>query len=110
MANRREIRNSTAEFLIFQIEGKEQGIEVYYKDKTIWCTQKAMSMLFNCSTDNIGLHLKNIYDSGELDEKATTEKISVVRQEGSRQVRRTLEHYNLDAIIAVVEDVYGKRA
>jgi len=81
MANRREIRNSTAEFLIFQIEGKEQGIEVYYKDKTIWCTQKAMSMLFNCSTDNIGLHLKNIYDSGELDEKATTEKISVVRQE-----------------------------
>ena len=47
MANRREIRNSTAEFLIFQIEGKEQGIEVYYKDKTIWCTQKAMSMLFN---------------------------------------------------------------
>ena len=65
MANRREIRNSTAEFLIFQIEGKEQGIEVYYKDKTIWCTQKAMSMLFNCSTDNIGLHLKNIYDSGE---------------------------------------------
>ena len=81
MANRREIRNSTAEFLIFQIEGKEQGIEVYYKDKTIWCTQKTMSMLFNCSTDNIGLHLKNIYDSGELDEKATTEKISVVRQE-----------------------------
>ena len=80
MANRREIRNSTAEFLIFQIEGKEQGIEVYYKDKTIWCTQKAMSMLFNCSTDNIGLHLKNIYDSGDLDEKATTEKISVVRQ------------------------------
>ena len=57
-------------FLIFQIEGKEQGIEVYYKDKTIWCTQKVMSMLFNCSTDNIGLHLKNIYDSGELDEKA----------------------------------------
>ncbi len=46
MAERRIIRNSTAEFLIFQIEGKEQGIEVYYKDKTIWCTQKAMGMLF----------------------------------------------------------------
>lgn len=49
-----------------------------------------MSMLFNCSTDNIGLHLKNIYDSGELDEKATTEKISVVRQEGTREVSRSL--------------------
>ena len=48
MAKRREIRNSTAEFLIFQIEGKEQGIEVYYKDKTVWCTQKAMGMLFDC--------------------------------------------------------------
>ena len=79
--NRKEIRNSTAEFLIFQIEGKEQGVEVYYKDKTVWCTQKAMGMLFDCSTDNIGLHLKNIYDNGVLEEKATTEKISVVRQE-----------------------------
>ena len=49
MAKRREIRNSTAEFLIFQIEGKEQGVEVYYKDKTVWCTQKAMGMLFDCN-------------------------------------------------------------
>ena len=53
MTNRKEIRNSTAEFLIFQIEGKEQCVEVYYKDKTVWCTQKAMGMLFDCSTDNI---------------------------------------------------------
>lgn len=83
MAKRREIRNSTAEFLIFQIEGKEQGVEVYYKDKTVWCTQKAMGMLFDCSTDNIGLHIKNIYESGELQEAATTEKNSVVRQEGT---------------------------
>ena len=51
MAKRREIRNSTAEFLIFQIEGKEQGVEVYYKDKTVWCTQKAMGMLFDCTSD-----------------------------------------------------------
>ena len=55
MAKRREIRNSTAEFLIFQIEGKEQGVEVYYKDKTVWCTQKAMGMLFDCSSDNISI-------------------------------------------------------
>ena len=76
MAKRKEIRNSTAEFLIFQIEGKERGVEVYYKDKTVWCTQKAMSMLFDCSTDNIGLHLKNIFTSGELDKDSVTEKIS----------------------------------
>ena len=110
MANRKEIRNSTAEFLIFQIEGKEQGVEVYYKDKTVWCTQKAMGMLFDCSTDNIGLHLKNIYTSGELEEKATTEKISVVRQEGTREVNRTLQFYNLDAVISVGYRVNSIRA
>ncbi len=79
MVNRKEIRNSTAEFLIFQIEGKEHGVEVYYKDKTVGFTQKAMGMLFVCSTDKIGLYLKNIYDSGELEENATTEIFSVVR-------------------------------
>ena len=110
MVNRREIRNSTAEFLIFQIEGKEQGVEVYYKDKTVWCTQKAMGMLFDCYTDNIGLHLKNIFDSGELEEKATTEKISVVRQEGAREVNRSLQFYNLDAVISVGYRVNSIRA
>ncbi len=110
MAKRREIRNSTAEFLIFQIEGKEQGVEVYYKDKTVWCTQKARGMLFDCSTDNIGLHLKNIYESGELREEATTEKISVVRQEGNRAVNRTLQFYNLDAVISVGYRVNSIRA
>ena len=82
MAKRREIRNSTAEFLIFQIEGKEQGIEVYYKDKTVWCTQKAMGMLFDCSTDNVGLHLKNIFTSGELVKDSVTEKISATASDG----------------------------
>lgn len=110
MANRKEIRNSTAEFLIFQIEGKEQGVEVYYKDKTVWCTQKAMGMLFDCSTDNISLHLRNIYDSGELEEKSTTEKISVVRQEGTREVNRSLHFYNLDAVISVGYRVNSIRA
>ena len=78
MAKRREIRNSTAEFLIFQLEGKEQGVEVYYKDKTVWCTQKAMGMLFDCTSDNISVHLQNIYDTAELKKESTTEKISVV--------------------------------
>ncbi len=103
MAKRREIRNSTAEFLIFQIEGKEKGVEVYYKDKTVWCTQKAMGMLFDCTSDNIGVHLKNVYESGELLKRATTEEISVVRREGNRDVNRTLQFYNLDAIISVLQ-------
>ena len=101
MAKKFEIRNSTAEFLIFMAEGKEQGIQVLYKKETIWATQKAMATLFDCSADNIGLHLKNIYDAKELDKNATTEKISVVRREGNRDVNRTLQFYNLDAVISV---------
>ena len=77
MAKRFEIRNSTAEFLIFAIEGKEDGIQVMYQNDTIWCTQKAMAILFDCSTDNIGLHLKNIYATQELQKEATTEFFSV---------------------------------
>ena len=80
MAKCKEIRNSTAEFLIFQVKGKEQGVEVYYKDKT----QKAMGMLFDCSTDNIGLHLKNIFASGELEKNSVTEKISATASDGMR--------------------------
>lgn len=110
MAKKHEIRNSTAEFLIFQAEGKEQGVEVYYKDENVWATQRAMATLFDCSTDNVGLHLKNIYESGELKEEATTEKFSVVRREGTRDVNRTLLFYSLDAIIAVGYRVNSIRA
>lgn len=110
MIKRKEIRNSTAEFLIFQAETKEQGVEVYYKDENIWATQKAMAALFDCSTDNVGLHLKNIYESGELKEEATAEKISVVRREGNRDVNRSLQFYNLDAVISVGYRVNSIRA
>lgn len=110
MTTRLEIRNSTAEFLIFQIEGESQGIEVYYKDENVWATQKAMATLFDCTTDNIGLHLKNVYDSRELIMEATTEKISVVREEGNRTVNRNLQFYNLDAIISVGYRVNSLRA
>lgn len=107
MANRKEIRNSTAEFLIFQIEGKEQGVEVYYKDKTVWCTQKAMGMLFDCSTDNIGLHLKNIFASGELEKDSVTEKISATASDGKNYMT---QFYNLDAVISVGYRVNSIRA
>ena len=68
MAKKHEIRNSTAEFLIFQAENKEQGIEVFYKDENIWCTQKAMATLFDCDRSVITKHLGNIFTSGELQE------------------------------------------
>ena len=110
MPKKFEIRNSTAEFLISQIEGKEQGGEVYYKDNTVWCTQKAMGILFDCTADNVGLHLKNIYESEELEEETTAEKISVVRREGNRDVNRKLQFYNLDAIISVGYRVNSIRA
>lgn len=110
MAKNIEIRNSTAEFLIFQIEGKENGVQVMYQNETIWCTQKAMAQLFDCSTDNVGLHLKNIYESGELVQVVTTEYFSVVQVEGERQVNRKLKSYNLDAIISVGYRVNSTRA
>lgn len=110
MAKKFEIRNSTAEFLTFVAAGKEEGIQVLYKDETVWATQKAMATLFDCSTDNIGVHLKNIFESGELDKEATTEKISVVQQEGTRNVNRGTLFYNLDAIISVGYRVNSIRA
>ena len=98
MAKKREIRNSTAEFLIFQAEGKEQGVEVYYKDENIWATQKAMATLFDCSTDNVGLHLKNIFASRELVKDSVTEIISATASDGKNYLT---QFYSLDAIIAV---------
>ena len=102
-----EIRNSTAEFLIFMLEGKEDGIQVMYKNETIWATQKAMAQLFDCSTDNIGLHLKNIFASGELVKDSVTEKNSATAVDGKNY--QTM-FYNLDAIISVGYRVNSVRA
>ena len=110
MANRREIRNSTAEFLIFQIEGKEHGVEVFYKDNTVWCTQKAMGTLFDVNIPAISKHLKNIYEQGELTEERTVSKMEIVRMEGNRQVKRETVFYNLDAVISVGYRVNSIRA
>ncbi len=100
------------EFLLFQSQDGEDDarIQVAVKDETIWLTQKGMADLFGCSSDNISLHLKNIYESGELSFSATAEEISVVRQEGSRSVSRKVMFYNLDAIISVGYRVNSRRA
>ena len=105
-----QIRNSTAEFLIFTKQANAEDIEVRVQDGTIWLSQRLMAVLFDTSIDNIGLHLKNIYVENELSEKSTTEDYSVVRQEGKREVCRNVKHYNLDAIIAVGYRVNSKRA
>lgn len=110
MTKKFEIRNSTAEFLIFQVEGKGHGVQVLYKNESVWATQKAMAELFDCSTDNIGVHLKNIYETNELQRDSTTEEISVVQKEGNREVTRKLQFYNLDAIISVGYRVNSTRA
>ena len=107
MAQNIVIRNSTAEFLIFILEGQEDGIQVMYKNETIWATQKAMAQLFDCSTDNIGLHLKNIFASGELDKDSVTEKNSATAADGKNY--QTM-FYNLDAIISVGYRVNSVRA
>lgn len=107
MAKNIVIRNSTAEFLIFMLEGKEDGIQVMYKNETIWATQKAMAQLFDCSTDNISLHLKNIFASGELVKDSVTEKNSVTAADGKNY--QTM-FYNLDAIISVGYRVNSVRA
>lgn len=88
-------------------EGKEQGVQVLYKDETVWATQKAMATLFDCSTDNISLHLKNIFKSGELQKDSVTEKNSATASDGKTYQTK---FYNLDAIISVGYRVNSIRA
>jgi hypothetical protein len=94
-------KNNTSQFIIYQTEKGETRLDVRFQDETVWLTQRLMSELFLTTPENILMHLKNIYQEGELDEKATTKDFLVVRQEGTRQVNRNLKHYNLDAIISV---------
>ena len=98
------------QFLLYQAEAEQVTVNALIKDDNIWLTQKAMGTLFDCSISNISLHLKNIYDEGELDKEATVEEISIVAQEGQRSVNRKQTFYNLDAIISVGYRVSSKRA
>ena len=107
MANRKKTKNSTAEFLIFQIEGKEQGVEVYYKDNTVWCTQKAMAVLFDVGVPAISKHLKNILDEGELIENRVISKMETTASDGKNYQTK---YYSLDAVISVGHRVNSIRA
>jgi hypothetical protein len=107
MEKKLKIRNSTAEFLTFTIQAQEDGIEVRLQDETIWLSQKLMGVLFECSSDNISLHLKHIFQEGELEENSVAEYFSATASDGKNY--RT-KFYNLDAIIAVGYRINSKRA
>ena len=102
--------NREHEVILYQIDETNICVNVIFKDETFWLSQKLMAELFDCSTDNISLHLRNIYSEEELDEKSTAEYFSVVQKEGAREVNRKLKCYNLDAIIAVGYRVNSKKA
>lgn len=110
MAKDIQVRNSVSDFLIFTKQTGGDGIQVRLHDENIWLTQKSMAQLFDCSIDNIALHLKNIFQTGELDEMSTTEDSSVVQTEGERNVRRNVRFYNLDAVISVGYRINSVRA
>ena len=101
------IRNSTAEFLMFTADSRQEGLEVRFQDETVWLSQKMMAILFDCSVDNISLHLKNIFKEEELGEKSVVEDFSVTASDGKKYKTK---HYNLDAIIAVGYRVNSLRA
>ena len=98
MAERHIIRNSTAEFLIFQLENKEQGIEVMYADETIWCTQDAIATLFDKGRSTIAEHLQNAFSTGELVKDSVCRKFRRTAADGKSY---ETQYYNLDAIISV---------
>ena len=98
------------EIILYQLEDTNVYVNVIFKEETFWMTQRAIAELFDCTADNISLHLKNIYKEEELDAEATTEFFSVVQNEGGRNVSRKVKCFNLDAIIAVGYRVNSKRA
>lgn len=104
------VRNSTAEFLIFAKDAGADTISVRFQDEMLWLTQPLICQLFDVSKATVSEHLSNIFASGELSREATVRKFRTVRQEGSRQVERQLEYYNLEAIIAVGYRVNSQRA
>ena len=100
---------SNGEIVLYQPDDS-LSLEVKLENETVWLSQQQIADLFGCSTDNVGLHLKNIYAEKELDQTATTEIFSVVRLEGARKVKRNITHYNLDAILSVGYRVSSRNA
>ena len=90
-----------SQIIIYTTEAGETKLEVRLENETVWLTQKLMAELFQTTVPNINIHLKNIFEEKELDPKAIIKNFLIVRLEGNREVSRTIEYYNLDAIISV---------
>jgi len=104
------IRNSTAEFLIFTAQAGEDGIEVRVEDENVWLTQKLIAKLFDVAIPTIAEHLKNIFNTKELSQEATIRNFLIVQKEGNRDIKRNIEHYNLEVIIALGYRINSEKA
>jgi len=105
-----KLQNNSSNFILYTSNNGDVKVNVCLEDETIWLTQKSIGELFGVESHTITYHLKEIYKSSELDEKATTRKIRVVQKEGTRNVNRKLDFYNLDAIISIGYRVNSKLA
>lgn len=104
------IRSSSAEFLIFERQTHDKGIQVKFEDGDLWLTQKSIGELFDTTRNNITMHINEIYKNFELDEKSTSKDFLLVQKEGNRDVKRKVLYYNLDMVISVGYRVNSDRA
>ena len=95
------VRSSSAEFLIFERQTHDKGIQVRFEDGDLWLTQKAIGELFNTTRNNITMHINDIYNSYELEQNSTSKKFLLVQKEGNREITRNILYYNLDMVISV---------
>ena len=109
MSNATPATHFSGEVKLYETPDGEVRVDVRLGKETVWLTQRQMAQVFRTSTDNVSLHLRNIFSDNELEESATTEDFSVVQTEGNRRVQRTLKHYNLDAIISVGYRINSKQ-
>ena len=109
MSNTIPVMRPGGEIVLYETPDGEVHVDVRMGEETVWLTQRQMAQVFRTSTDNVSLHLKNIFSDTELEESATTEDFSVVQTEGKRRVERILKHYNLDAIISVGYRINSKQ-
>ena len=105
-----QIRSSAAEFLIFESQKREKGVEVRFENGDLWLTQKLIAELFNTTRNNVTMHIGEIYNSYELEEKSTSKDFLLVQNEGKREVKRSVKYYNLDMIITIGYKVNSDRA
>ena len=104
------IRSGSAEFLIFERQTHDKGVEVRFEDGDLWLTQKSIGELFNTTRNNITMHINEIYNTYELDESSTSKKFLLVQVEGNREVKRNVQYYNLDMVISIGYRVNSDRA